>query len=129
MGNGSTLDFTTSGLTNEDVAEGLVVSVVEPDVDCIKYSDTLHMVFYDGIEDVYSKTLVIAPNPAHNLITISDNTYKLSGTTLYNTNGQLIMNELNTAQQLNLTGLAKGMYYLKISYENGDSVFRKIIKY
>ncbi len=129
MGNGSTLDFTTSGLTNEDVAEGLVVSVVEPDVDCIKYSDTLHMVFYDGIEDVYSKTLVIAPNPAHNLITISDNTYKLSGTTLYNTNGQLIMNELNTAQQLNLTGLAKGMYYLKISYENGDFVFRKIIKY
>ncbi len=50
MGNNGTLDFTASGLTNDDVSQGLVVSVIEPGVDCIKYSDTLYFEFICPVE-------------------------------------------------------------------------------
>jgi len=130
MGNGSTLDFTTSGLTNEDVAEGLVVSVVEPNVDCIKYSDTLNMVFYDGIEDRYQNTLVIAPNPTRNYVTVSDAKHRFSELRIYDVNGREVLAEtkLSSPQQINISTLPRGIYFFRISYQNGESVFRKIVK-
>ena len=131
-GNGSTLDFTTSNLTNEDVSEGLVVSVIEPGVDCIKYSDTLNMVFYDGIEDRYQNTLVIAPNPAYDYLVISDinPANKLEKLAVFNMNGKIIFEQagISNHQRVNLTNFPKGIYFLRISYKNGDAVYRKVVK-
>jgi hypothetical protein len=45
MGNGATLNFTVSGLNNEDVSQGIVVMVTETGGSCIIYSDTLYPVF------------------------------------------------------------------------------------
>jgi hypothetical protein len=130
MGNGNTLELTAAGLTNEDVSEGLVVSVIEPQVDCIEYSDTLHLTFFDGIEDRYQQSLHLIPNPAHDFITISDDGHRLSELLIFDVKGRQVSGktELSSPQQINISTLTKGIYFFRISYKNGESVFRKIVK-
>ena len=131
MGNGETLEFTASGLTNSDISEGLIVSVVEPGVDCIKYSDTLYLEFYDGIEDRYQNSLVIIPNPFHDYITVTDiENNHLSKLAVFNLNGQMILNEsaLSDHQKIDLSRLPRGIYFFRVTYREGTSVFRKVLK-
>ena len=130
MGNGETLDFTASGLSNANVLDGLVVSVIEPDVDCIKYSDTLFPEFIDGIEDIYQNSLKIMPNPTHVQLTITDIKHQLSSLAVYNLNGKLIIkkNDLSEYNQLNISALPAGIYLFWLTYDNGISVYRKVIK-
>jgi len=77
-GNGEITDFNAAGLSNKDVSERLVVSVVEPGVDCIKYSDTLFPEFIDGIEDHFQNNLQELPNPFFNNVTISNLTVPIN---------------------------------------------------
>ncbi|MCF6172152.1 MAG: T9SS type A sorting domain-containing protein [Bacteroidales bacterium] len=130
MGNGGDFNFTVGGLGNDDVADGLVVSVIEPGVDCIKYSDTLFLQFVDGIEDIYQNSLRIAPNPGHDFITITDKEHKLAKLTVYNINGQFVLEEnaLSEHNRINLSALPKGMYIFRITYREGVQVFRKVVK-
>ncbi len=131
MGNGSSYTFTVSGLTNEDIAEGLVVSVMLPGFEeCIAYSDTLLFEFIDGIEDHYRYSLHIMPNPARNYITVSDAEHRLSELRIYDVNGREILAEtkLSSPQQINISTLTTGVYFFRISYKNGESVFRRIVK-
>ncbi|MEI6821374.1 MAG: T9SS type A sorting domain-containing protein [Bacteroidota bacterium] len=49
---------------------------------------------------------------------------------IYNSTGALLINQKITYNiQLNTTSLAKGMYLIKISLENGDNIYKKVIKY
>lgn len=132
MGNGETLDFTAAGLTNADVSQGLVVSVVEPGVDCINYSDTLFPVFIDGIEDNYQNSLHIAPNPFQQRLTISNlnTTDKLIQITIYTIKGMPVYQHHIHAQteSFNLSTISNGLYFIKLDYQSGKTVFRKIIK-
>lgn|GEM_PF-6444323 len=131
MGNGGNYNFTASGLSPDDVSQGLVVSVTQTGVNCIKYSDTLHLEFVDGIEDRYQKSLQIAPNPFHNFITITDTeNNKLSGLAVFNTKGQLIFNKAIATdhQKIILSHVPKGIYFIRVTYREGTSVFRKIVK-
>jgi hypothetical protein len=131
MGNGSTYTFTISGLTNEDVSEGLVVSAMLPGFEeCIEYSDTLQFEFIDGIEDRYQQSLHLMPNPAHDFITISDDGHRLSELLIFDVKGRQVSGkkEISSPQQINISTLTKGIYFFRISYQNGESVFRKIVK-
>ncbi len=132
MGNGGTLDFTTSGLTNEDVSDGLVVSVIEPEVDCIRYSDTLNMVFFDGIKEQTHSHLTLTPNPFHNYLTISDTdkTRTLSSITVYDLNGRELLKNthLTNHQSISLSHLPKGIYMIRIGYDDGEIAIRKAVK-
>ena len=131
MGNGNNLDFMVSDLTNDDVSEGLVVSVIEPDVDCIKYSDTLFLRFFDGVDDVYQSSLHITPNPVNEFITISDKENMISNLTIFNMKGQIILEEddiLSEQKKYNLSALSEGLYLFRITYKKGTTVYRKIVK-
>ncbi len=131
MGNGGSYDFIASGLTNDDVSAGLIVSAGLPAVEeCIEYSDTLYPEFVDGIEDLYQNSLLIAPNPFHNTITISDTEHKLSKLVVYNMNGQMILEKsaLPEHRNINLSTLPRGLYFFRITYREGTSVFRKVVK-
>ena len=49
---------------------------------------------------------------------------------IYNSTGALLINQKITNNiQLNTTSLAKGMYLIKINLENGDNIYKKVIKY
>jgi len=133
LGNGENLSFTVSGLTNDDVSNGIVVSVIEPDVDCIKYSDTLYLEFYDGIDEWSYKRLLIVPNPFHNYITISAiNANELPNSArVYNLDGQLFLeiNHISSYKKIDLSTLEKGVYIIGLQAINGDIIYKKIVKY
>ncbi len=133
FGNGGNLDFTVSGLTNDDVSQGLIVSVAQEGVNCIVYSDTLHLQFINsnGIEERFQNSLQVFPNPFQNIIVITDvENNKLSKLAIFNINGQKIIDNLpiENRQQINLSRLPKGEYLLKITYQTGEKVYRKVIK-
>jgi hypothetical protein len=131
MGNGSTYTFTVSGLTNEDVAEGLVVSAMLPGFDeCVEYSDTLHLEFIDGIEDIYQKTLQIVPNPTQDFVTITDTEHMLSKLAVYNMRGKVILEKAVPLEhnRVRLSDLPEGFYLFRITYETGTSIYRKVLK-
>jgi hypothetical protein len=129
MGNNDTIDLTVAGLNNEDVSEGIVVSVIEPGVDCYKYSDTLFPQFIDGVDDYYQSSLQIIPNPAHDYITVTDTEHQLSSLAIYSLNGKLILEKslLSTQYSINLSDLPEGIYLLSITYRNRNIIYRKIV--
>ncbi len=132
-GTGKTYHFIIPGLTNDDVAEGLVVSSELPGSgDCIKYSDTLYPQFIDGIEDNFQYNLHIAPNPFQQRISISNlnTTDKLIQITIYTIKGVSVYQHKVTeqAESFNLSSFPKGLYFIKLYFQSGKTVFKKIIK-
>ncbi len=72
------------------------------------------------------------PNPFVDKLSISYNDINMLNAELsnYNSTGALLINQKITNNiQLNTTSLAKGMYLIKISLENGDNIYKKVIKY
>jgi len=132
MGNGSTLDFTASGLTNDDVSQGLVVSVIEPGVDCIKYSDTLYLEFVDGIADWHQNTILISPNPFHDYVTISVYNKEKQPVSLsvFTLCGKLLLEDksISTNATINLSMLPKGIYFIGLKDRSNKIVYHKVIK-
>jgi hypothetical protein len=98
--------------------------------ECIAYSDTLHFEFVDGIEDHYKNSLHIIPNPARNYITVSDAEHQLSELRIYDIKGRQVLDKtkLSSPQQINISTLPKGIYFFRISYQNGENIFRKVVK-
>lgn len=62
----------------------------------------------------------INPNPSTGIINLSiENNYKINTIIVYNYLGQLVYNESNPKEQVNLSNLKKGIYFLQIKLENG----------
>jgi len=78
---------------------------------------------YVGIID-YKDNILIYPNPATNLITISGD--MISKVRMYNNIGQLILNEYNT-NEINVSQLTNGIYILSIETLTGHIIHKKII--
>ena len=130
-GNGSTLELAVSELTNEDVSEGLIVSVMLPGFDeCKEISDTLFPQFIDGVEDLYQTSLQIIPNPTHDYITVSDAEHQLSSLEIYSLSGKLLLKEniLSKNSKINLSNFSNGIYLFKITYQEGVTAYQKVIK-
>ena len=72
----------------------------------------------------YKDHITIYPNPATNLITISSN--KVSAVKVYNSIGQLILNEYNT-NEINVSALTNGIYILSVEISAGNTIQKKII--
>ena len=85
----------------------------------------------NGIEDILQNKISIYPNPSKGRVNISINNISVNNlkVEITNTNGQLIYsNNLNSSgikQGIDLTGKAKGVYFIKIS--NPDFVKTKKI--
>jgi len=90
-GNGGTLDFTAAGLNNEDVSEGLVVSVIEPGVDCIKYSDTLYPEFICPVETPSASLVNPTPNIGEDITVRVLNTNDAWEYKLIQVNGEIML--------------------------------------
>jgi len=67
--------------------------------------------------------LTIYPNPVSDVVYITENVKSLQ---LYNINGQLVAQ--TTAQQLNVSQLPAGIYFVKIIRTDGSIISKKIIK-
>ena len=81
---------------------------------------------------VSSTQLVVYPNPASDIlnISLSNANFKNSNIVVYNVSGMEVskstMNGANA--QLNIDGLGSGVYFVKVSNENGFSKTVKFVK-
>lgn len=71
----------------------------------------------------------ILPNPVReNLYLIKKGSFRVKETLLYSDKGQLILNYSYLPEQLDLVGIPVGWYFLKITTENDQVFFRKVVK-
>ncbi|MCB0455607.1 MAG: T9SS type A sorting domain-containing protein, partial [Aequorivita sp.] len=68
----------------------------------------------------------IYPNPTNGLFTVNSAS-KISKVTIYNNLGQLIfISEENN--QVDISTISKGIYFVKIKDENGQTETKKVVK-
>ncbi len=76
-----------------------------------------------GVEDYLSKAVTLYPNPATEMVSVavSDANIMITGVEIYNVYGQLINTIVSTENPLriNVSGLADGMYYVRVTTDNG----------
>ena len=76
---------------------------------------------------VYNHSINIFPNPAVGMLYINMNeSMKINGISLINTQGQTVRFYEFTAPQLDISNLSKGLYFIKLSSSEGD-IIKKII--
>ncbi|MEP7236458.1 MAG: T9SS type A sorting domain-containing protein [Ferruginibacter sp.] len=75
--------------------------------------------------------IVIAPNPVKTSFTITGMENGKNSIVVYASNGQLVKTQVIAQNQgeVNVSYLAPGMYTVKVTSENGNTVVEKLIKY
>ena len=76
---------------------------------------------YDNIQ------LSIYPNPATGIVNVSAE-YKLESITIFSITGQQLIYKVNTDNSIDFSQLPKGIYLLKVEFENGKSVTKSVVK-
>lgn len=67
--------------------------------------------------EIIKEAIALYPNPAENFFTL-ENIKLNENLTIYNSNGQIIRNELIQSETIDISDLPKGFYYIKASFEN-----------
>jgi len=80
-------------------------------------------------ENELALQITLFPNPSKNTVAISNLTKKtVQNMKLVNANGQLLYQVGKFQSSIDLSGLANGLYFLKLEFENNTTVIKKIIK-
>ena len=77
-------------------------------------------------DEVFNNTISISPNPTSNTFTINLQNETLKKVIIYNQLGQQIRKTITN--QVNISNLAEGIYFVKIISESGKTATKKIIK-
>lgn len=73
-----------------------------------------------------TSNISVYPNPAIDEVFIKSDLHFIKKVSLYDLNGNQLLSKYN-AQKLNVLGLKKGVYYLKVNFESGmKPVFKKL---
>ncbi len=82
-----------------------------------------------GISEIDKPIIQIYPNPVKSLLKIENNkNIEIESISLTNINGQIIRQFDTRKTQLDISEIASGLYFLKISYENGKLIEKVIIE-
>ena len=79
---------------------------------------------YLGLDELVQSKIRIYPNPAKDFIIISSDE-KLKSAAIYDNLGRLI--KMENSDKLDISGLAKGSYLIKIKTKSGETI-QKLIK-
>ena len=76
-----------------------------------------------------NNAITLQPNPTSGFVNINSR-FEMQKIEVINIAGQILLSEQTTAKnhQLNLSDFAEGIYFVKVSYSNGMSITKKIIK-
>jgi hypothetical protein len=82
-----------------------------------------------NIDKILTDETILFPNPTNGLVTINS-VYEFKKMEIYNITGALLLSEtMNTkSHQLQLQNFAEGIYLVKISYADGRSLTKKVMK-
>ncbi len=79
-----------------------------------------------GIEENTTNLFILYPNPTNGLLNIISST-SISEVTVYNNLGQLLLTS-EEKNQVDISALSEGIYFVKIKDENGRIETKKIVK-
>ena len=68
----------------------------------------------------------IYPNPAKNILNITSDSFEVKNVEIYNLLGKLVLFEAVSNQNLNISALNKGVYFVKVTQE-GKTITRKLV--
>jgi len=120
----SSVDFSAITITNADIGGSLVSDAFVAKLD--------HVTGVPGIE--HAQEILIYPNPADGRFNISfSGKYKNAKVTILNALGEILLSEKlteNKLQQLDLTGLRPGIYFLSVknNSENAGEIRKLVIE-
>ena len=80
-----------------------------------------------SIEDVLINSIKLHPNPVSETLQISSNEIQLSSIEILSLQGKVLTTEIDNLQEINLSHLSSGVYFIKLISEE-NSVIKKIIK-
>lgn len=68
------------------------------------------------------------PNPVSETLFITSENNLIEKISIYSINGKLVLSEKENVNQLDISALSNGLYFVKITSENGTSVERFVKK-
>ena len=92
-------------------------------------SETIALSTFAGIKENYVNTFIsIAPNPTNGLLAIASNNV-MQNIIVTNIAEQILLHETSNekSHQLQLQNFAEGIYFVKITFENGQNITKKIV--
>lgn len=117
------------GMANENIFQtGTYTVTVTDDLGCVALST--EFIANLSVNEVIDNNIVIYPNPANNVVNITSNNSDIHSFELYNVIGKhmLTKSELNSKTiTINRNELKSGIYILKISDVDGNTITRNII--
>lgn len=127
---GTSLDFTTDNgliiLCDARSINGDIISV-----DPSNYNKTWIAKISSQILStenfIYSKIVNVYPNPFKDLLHISLSNFDASKIEIYDNLGRLVFNELYS-NEINLSRLKSGIYFVNLTNKNGEVIIKKIFK-
>jgi hypothetical protein len=134
---GNTMWWTNYGQLNQqnvllDVdANGTIFMTYSDGPVSLSQITTLQYGFNTAItESLQSGVPFLFPNPATETVSVNDPAQRTFVFTLYNTQGQLIRNEprVLSAQPVSLAGVAAGIYFYNVQFEDGTLFSGKLVK-
>ncbi len=79
-----------------------------------------------SVEDIEESTITITPNPAYTKLEI-ESSYPIDELQLYTVQGQLLFSQKGNTTQLDISGYASGILFLRLDI-NGKEVVKKVVK-
>ena len=79
---------------------------------------------FDGVVENEAASFEVYPNPMNNTLFINGD---VQNVTIFNAIGQQVMS-VDNANKINVTDLNEGVYFVRVSDKNGNSVVKKIVK-
>ncbi len=80
-----------------------------------------------GIKENELNNFKIYPNPVRDVLTIASDNLLIENYKIYSTNGTLILSKINSQNNIDVSGLANGIYFIEVTSESGNKV-QKFIK-
>lgn len=84
---------------------------------------------YLSIENfIFQDQINLYPNPVKDVLHINSLNFYLSKIEIYDNLGRIVINELNSTNEINLSNLTSGVYLVNLINKNGEIVKKTIIK-
>ena len=114
---------------NNSGANPVVVTMTDRCGNSVSDTMTVNVVVVGGVGTLTTdENIRIFPNPANDYLIIESDKFKLTEVSLINMQGQTIKQvpAKNNRTSINLSGIAKGIYLIKINTQN-NALIRKVV--
>lgn len=124
----------TGNIYMQQPAKKVYYEITEDEKGLWLWSEENHKLFFSETtlsikENELEKAITIYPNPSKEFVTIdvNSNTIEISNVSILDFQGRIIIEKRANFNKINISKLAKGIYFLKLKTDNNLSITKKLI--